>query len=109
MPALGRKDQPVKPTTILFLCEDNASLSPLAEAYFNHVSDGIFRAFSAGPKPAAHLNPAVALLLAELGIGAGGLGPKSWDLFALPHAPAPDRVVFLTEELAEIGFAVLAS
>lgn len=90
----------MKPTTVLFLCEDNASLSPLAEAYFNHVSDGRLRAFSAGPQPAAELNPAVAFLLAELGIDARGLGPKSWEFFALPHAPAPDRVVFLTEKSA---------
>jgi arsenate reductase len=83
-------------TTILFVCKDNAGLSPMAEACLNAVSDGSLRAFSAGIVPAGHLAPATARVLAENGIRSGGLVPKPLELFALPHAPTPDVVVALT-------------
>lgn len=87
-------------TTILFVCKDNAGLSPMAEACLNALGDGSLRAFSAGLAPAAHLAPATARVLAENGIPSGGLAPKSWELFALPHAPSPDVVVALTPGVA---------
>ncbi|MBA5776947.1 low molecular weight phosphatase family protein [Stappia sp. F7233] len=87
-------------TTVLFVCEDNASLSLMAEACMNAASDGRLRAFSAGPRPSSKANPAVPRLLGEIGIGAAGLSPKSWEFFALPHAPAPDALVFLCESAA---------
>lgn len=87
-------------TTILFVCNDNAGLSPMAEACLNAVSDGSLRAFSAGLAPASHLAPATARVLAENGIPCGGLVPKPWELFALPHAPSPDVVVALTPGVA---------
>ena len=39
-------------------------------------------------------------MLAENGIPCGGLVPKPWELFALPHAPSPDVVVALTPGVA---------
>lgn len=89
-------------TTILFVCSDNAGLSPMAEACLNAVSDGSLRAFSAGLAPASHLAPATARVLAENGIPSGGLVPKPWELFALPHAPTPDVVVALTPGVAAV-------
>lgn len=87
-------------TTVLFVCEDNASLSLMAEACLNAASDGRLRAFSGGPRPSGKADPAVSRLLGEIGVAAGGLAPKSWEFFALPHAPAPDALVFLTETAA---------
>ncbi|WP_051241776.1 low molecular weight phosphatase family protein [Stappia stellulata] len=87
-------------TTILFVCNDNAGLSPMAEACLNAISDGTIRAFSAGLAPAGHLAPATARVLAENGISCGDLVPKSWELFALPHAPSPDIIVALTPGVA---------
>ncbi|SDU46987.1 hypothetical protein [Stappia sp. ES.058] len=88
-------------TTILFVCNDNAGLSPMAEACLNAISDGSVRAFSAGLVPASHLAPATARVLAENGIPAGGLAPKSWELFALPHAPSPDMVIALGPDVED--------
>jgi arsenate reductase len=84
------------PTTVLFLCDDNARLGPMAEAYLNATSGGRIRAFSAGLSPAAALAEGVRRVLAEAGIEAAALEPKSFELFSLPAAPVPDVVVGLT-------------
>lgn len=85
--------------TVLFLCHDNAVLSPMAEAYLNAAGEGDVRAFSAGLEPAARLGEGVAGVLGENGIPVSGLQPKAWQLFALDHAPMPDMVIALTPGL----------
>ena len=82
-------------TTILFLCTDNAVLSPLAEAYVNTVGAGSVRAFSAGATPASRVSPTVFDVLRENGITATGLQPKSWQVFTMEHAPTPDAIFAL--------------
>ncbi len=86
-------------TTVLFVCPDNALLSPLAEAYFNKVSKGLARAFSAGLNPADDLHPDVGGLLNSWQLSAEGLTPKSLEVFMMPHAQVPDRVVYLMSAL----------
>lgn len=81
---------------VLFLCDDNARLSPMAEAYLNADDGRSIRAFSAGLSPAPHLAEGVERVLAAHGLSAADLQPKSWQLFALPHAPVPDVVVGLS-------------
>lgn len=88
------------PSTVLFVCPDNALLGPLAEAYLNSLAPQGIRAFSAGPNPRGTLHPLVRRLLQDHGLDAQGLEPKSWDIFMLPHAPQPDRVVALTDSVA---------
>ncbi len=87
----------VTKTTVLFLCPDNAFLGPLAEAYLNFRARGLMRAFSAGTNPAVCLNRHVNRLLSACGVDASGLAPKSVDIFLMPHAIIPDRVIYLTE------------
>lgn len=82
-------------TTVLFVCPDNAFLSPLAEAYLNAKGEGIVRAFSAGLVPGTQLRPEVGALLQGCNLSAEGLVPKSLDIFLMPHAPVPDRVISL--------------
>ena len=82
-------------TTVLFICPDNALLSPLAETYLNAKGKGLVRAFSAGIAPGSQLHPAVGKLLDTCGLSAEGLAPKSLDVFLMPHAPVPDRVIWL--------------
>lgn len=84
------------PTTVLFLCDDNARLSPMAEAYLNAIAGGRLRAFSAGLAPAPALAEGVTRVLGEFGIDDRGLAPKSFELFRLPAAPLPDLVIGLT-------------
>lgn len=87
----------MRKTTILFVCPDNALLGPLAEAYLNARSTGFVRAFSAGIRPRIRLDPLVQKLLSSRGIQAWGLEPKSLDVFLMPHAPKPDRVIYLAD------------
>ena len=82
-------------TTVLFVCPDNAFLSPLAEAYLNSKGKGLVRAFSAGLVPGHQLHPEVDSLLRTCDLSAEGLVPKSLDIFLMPHAPVPDRVISL--------------
>ncbi|NBN65675.1 low molecular weight phosphatase family protein [Microvirga tunisiensis] len=90
----------MRTATVLFVCPDNALLGPLAEAYLNAIGGNRIRAFSAGPAPTESLHPAALRLLSDHGLAHGGLMPKSWDIFLLPHAPQPDRVVALTTSVA---------
>ncbi|WP_165814732.1 ArsR family transcriptional regulator [Labrenzia sp. 011] len=84
-------------TTVLFLCPDNSLLGPLAEAYLNFRGNGLLRAFSAGVEPADRLNRHVHRLLAAEGVDDRGLMPKPVDVFLMPHAVVPDRVVYLAD------------
>jgi len=85
-------------TTVLFICPDNSLLSPLAEAYLNDRARGLMRAFSAGIEPASGLNRHVKRLLSAAGIEARGLAPKPLDVFLMPHAEVPDRVIYLSDQ-----------
>ncbi|MXN66774.1 low molecular weight phosphatase family protein [Stappia sp. GBMRC 2046] len=87
----------MKATTVLFVCEDNAGLSLMAEACLNATAPEGMRAFSAGPKPQREMRRGLKAVLCEAGLEASGLEPKSWDFFALPHAPVPDVLVFMTQ------------
>lgn len=80
---------------VLFVCVDNSFFSLAAEAYFNKVSAGAVRAFSAGPLPGSGIRPVTQKVLFANGMQESGLHPKSWNIFSLPHAPQPDFVISL--------------
>ncbi len=82
-------------TTILFVCPDNTFFSLIAEAYLNAESKGVMRAFSAGHVPGSSIHPAAGKLLKSVQIGSDTLSPKSVEFFMFPHAPVPDRVIYL--------------
>lgn len=85
--------------TVLFVCEDNALLGPLAETYTNVAGNGVLRAFSAGIFPAEKANPSVSAVLARHGLSIPAFEPKSIDIFLMPHAPIPDRIICLESGL----------
>ena len=62
--------------TILFLCEDNACLSQIAEATARHLSPPRTRIYSAGLKP-SEIPPSVIQAMQELGISMNGQRSKS--------------------------------
>lgn len=64
---------------VLILCTGNSCRSILAEAALNHLSQGRYRAFSAGSKPTGAVHPKSLALLASKGIATDGLHSKSWD------------------------------
>ncbi len=82
-------------SNVLFLCPDNAILGPMAEACLNRAARGAFRAFSASETPARQLHPGVERHLRGRGHATALLQPKSWQLFAMPHAPVPDLIIAL--------------
>lgn len=83
--------------TVLFACPDNSLLGPLAEAYLNARGAGFLRAFSGGLEPAQTLHPTAKRLLRAHDLSPDGLVPKSLDVFFMPMAPKPDRIVLLSD------------
>ncbi len=80
---------------VLFVCVDNSFLSLAAEAYLNHTSMGELRAFSGGPLPREEMVSLTRRVLFSNGMDEGGLHPKAWTIFSLPHAPQPDYIIRL--------------
>jgi arsenate reductase len=62
---------------VLFICVGNSSRSQMAEALFNHLSQGRARAVSAGTQPARAIDPKAVAVMAELGIDISGQAPKA--------------------------------
>ncbi|MGF7158480.1 arsenate reductase [Rhodoligotrophos appendicifer] len=83
------------PKTILFLCDDNAARSLMAEAFVNSAARSRFRAFSAGFNPAASADADALEVIAQVGIRARGLHPKSWRKFTAPDGPAFDYAIHI--------------
>ncbi len=84
---------------LLIVGTGNVSRSIMAEAYFNAVACGAWRAVSAGSKPAGNINPLTAITLAERDLRPT-LRSKSWDEFTGPAAPIMDVVITVCEEAA---------
>ncbi len=63
---------------ILFLCEDNACLSLMAESMAKHMSPPKTRVFSAGIRP-GRIPPEVRRVLQEIGVELSGSSTKSVD------------------------------
>lgn len=87
---------------VLFICNDNAARSLMAEALLNAMDDGRFAAYSAGsdPTPDGQPDPRALAALAEAGLSAAGLRSKSWDEYGTLSAPRMVLVVTLCDVAA---------
>ncbi|XRQ09810.1 arsenate reductase ArsC [Actinomadura welshii] len=61
---------------VLFVCVHNAGRSQMAAALLDHHAAGRVTVRSAGSAPAEAVNPAVAQVMAEIGIDLRGASPK---------------------------------
>lgn len=79
--------------TVLFVCVHNAGRSQMAAALLDHYAAGRVHVRSAGSAPASEINPAVAEVMAEVGLDLSKEFPK----------PLTDEVVQAADVVITMG------
>ena len=85
---------------VLFLCTGNSARSIMAEVMLNSMSQGRFKAYSAGSHPNGTVNPFALELLQKNRLPTAGLRSKSWEEFSQPGAPLMDFVITVCDQAA---------
>ena len=91
--AQAQGSAPKEVPEVLFVCVHNAGRSQMAAALLAHRAQGRVHVRSAGSAPAAQVNPAVAAVMAEIGLDLGREFPK----------PLTDDVVAAADVVVTMG------
>jgi arsenate reductase (thioredoxin) len=99
---IGNKEGIMSQTiyNILVLCTGNSARSILAEALFNRLGKGRFKAYSAGSYPKGQVHPGALELLARRQFPLEGLRSKSWNEFSGDNAPTIDFIFTVCDNAA---------
>lgn len=89
---------------VLFVCEDNSSLSIMAESILSAIAAGRFAAFSAGCAPRGTVNAEALELLSAHSLPVERARAKSLEQFRA-GAPPMDFVITLSDSAADQPFA----
>ena len=88
-------------TSVLFLCDDNAAVSVIAESILRSIGGPRFACHSTGVHPAPAIHPLVLDFLRDRHMPVGGLHPKPMRKFLAAGAPRFDFVIALSDLAAE--------
>jgi arsenate reductase (thioredoxin) len=91
---------PDKVYNVLFLCTGNSARSIIAEAILNRLSQGKFKAYSAGSQPKGEVHPFTIQLLKGLNYDTSFARSKNWDEFAVGGALQMDFVFTVCDDAA---------
>ena len=87
-----------KKFNVLILCTGNSARSIMAEALFNTMGHGIFKAYSAGSNPTGTVQPLAIEEIQITGYPIEKLKSKSWNDFSHPVAPEMDFVITVCDD-----------
>src|ERR1017187_7939027 len=86
--------------TVLFVCTGNSARSIMAEALMNDLSNGRFRAYSAGPRSLGAVHPLALETLKHFKTPSHGFRSKSGSEFVTPGGPRLDFVLTVCDKAA---------
>lgn len=99
--------RPVKQiaVNVLFVCEDNTTLSVMAETILRAVAPNRFGAYSAGCFPGAVVNPDATEFLSRHHMPVSRSRPKSLNAFRDGQAPRMDFIITLCDVAADADYS----
>lgn len=69
------------PIRVLILCTGNSARSQMAQGWLKHLGRDAYEVFSAGTRPAEHVNPLAVRAMAEVGVDISAHYPKHLERY----------------------------